>query len=206
MRRAFAGAALVLALVVPARADDELQPGPALLDRPTLLSLGVQLLIAGDDDHDADGPVDEIITPQGTTRGVPAEPVAPTPVPVASTGALSTARSNAQPGHVITLADGTYTGAFAIFAGGTATNPIVIRGTSTDGTILDGNGCGSCNVLEIHGSHVHLERLTLQHAGLAVASARRRARSLVTRRRTRDACAGSSEARHAALPRASPAR
>lgn len=223
MRRAFLGAALVLALVVPAHADDVLDPGAAVLDRPTLLSLGVQLLIDGDDDHDAavtvryravgdvawrdgmpllrvrpeyvtgrtvpeqfagslfdlvpdttydielhavdaDGPVDEIITLQGTTRPVPADPVTAVPVAVTSTGALTAALSGAQPGHVITIADGTYTGAFAVYASGTAANPIVIRGTSTDGTILDGNGCGSCNVLEVYGSHVHLERLTLQHA------------------------------------------
>jgi hypothetical protein len=55
-----------------------------------------------------------------------------------------------------------------ITASGTAANPIVIRGTSTDGTILDGNGCGSCNVLEVYGSHVHVERLTLQHANRAL--------------------------------------
>jgi len=223
MRRAVLGAAFVLALVVPASADDVLAPGAAFLDQPTILSLGVQLLIDGDDDHDAevgvryravgdlewraamplvrvrpeyvtgrtvpehfagslfdltpattydielraidaDGPVDETIALQGTTRAVPADPVAPVPVVVSSAATLSAALASAQPGHVITLADGTYTGAFALYANGSAANPIVIRGTSTSGTVLDGNGCGSCNVLEVYGSHVHVERLTLQHA------------------------------------------
>src|SRR5215470_9855113 len=45
-----------------------------------------------------------------------------------------------------------------------AANPIVIRGASEDGAILDGHGCGACNLLEVDGSFVHVERLTLQNA------------------------------------------
>jgi len=223
LRYAGLGAVLALALVGPAHAGDVLVPGAALLDPPTILSLGVQLLIDGDDDHDAevtvryralgdldwrdglplvrvrpeyvtgravpaqfagslfdlapattyeielravdgDGPVDQTIALEGTTRAVPADPVAPVPVVVSSAATLAAALASAAPGHVITLVDGTYSGPFALYASGTAANPIVIRGTSTTGTVLDGNGCGSCNVLEVYGSHVHVERLTLEHA------------------------------------------
>jgi hypothetical protein len=40
-------------LSVSARADDVLHPGAASLDPPTLVALGVQLLITGDDNHSA---------------------------------------------------------------------------------------------------------------------------------------------------------
>src|SRR5579871_6918637 len=36
-----------------AHADDVLHVGTASLDRPTLVALGIQLLITGDDDHDS---------------------------------------------------------------------------------------------------------------------------------------------------------
>ena len=42
-----------LCLTAPAHADDVLHPGAVNVDRPTLVTLGVQLLISGDDDHDA---------------------------------------------------------------------------------------------------------------------------------------------------------
>jgi len=212
-----------LALAQAVRADDVLRPGAAVLDTPTVITLGVQLLVTGDDDHDArvtvryrptadvawrdglplfrvhpedvagrtvpaqfagsifdlkpgttydvelhatdpDGPVDQIVALQGTTRDVPSDPSSPIPVGVNSTAALNAALAVAQPGHVITIAAGVYTGAFVITGNGTPANPIVIRGASTDGTVLDGNGCSGCNVLEVYGSDVHLEQLTLQHA------------------------------------------
>jgi hypothetical protein len=55
----------------------------------------------------------------------------------------------------------------SISQSGTAEDPIVIRGTSRDGTVLDGQGCTSCNVLEVYGSFVHVENLTLQAANRA---------------------------------------
>src|SRR5437764_12439775 len=42
-----------LCLTAPAHADDVLHPGAVVVDRPTLVTLGVQLLVSGDDDHDA---------------------------------------------------------------------------------------------------------------------------------------------------------
>lgn len=237
---------LLLALATTARADDVLHPGTVVLDTPTVVSLGVQLLITGDDDHDAevrvryrptgelawrdglplfrvrpedvvgrtvprqfagslfdlapattydvelraldpDGPVDQVIALQGTTRDVPRDPASPALVPVASAAALHAALSGAQPGHVITIADGTYIGQFVLTASGTPANPIVIRGASTDGTVLDGNGCNACNVLEVYGSDVHVERLTLQHANRGVRFQGNAAeRNVVRRVRVRD--------------------
>ncbi len=225
MRRAVGRASVALAVLLlssAARADDVLHPGAAVLDTPTVITLGVQLLVSGDDDHDAtvgvrfrptgdvdwraglplfrvrpedvvgrtvpqqfagslfdltpgttydielhasdpDG-VDQTIALQGTTREVPGEPASPTPVPVTTAAGLNAALGAAQPGHVITIADGTYAGQFVLYASGTAANPIVVRGASTDGTVLDANGCSGCNVLEVYGSYVHVEQLTLQHA------------------------------------------
>src|SRR5689334_13414790 len=172
-----------------ARADDVLHVGALNLDRPTLRTLGVQLLVAGDDDHDArvdvryrvlgtstwttamslfrvrpesvvgrtvpeqfagsvfelrpgttyelelhatdpDGPVDQIVTAQATTRPVPADPATPAPKSVTDAASLQAALDAAAPGDVITLADGVYPGPFEIAASGTAENPIVVRGAS----------------------------------------------------------------------------
>jgi hypothetical protein len=44
---------LLLALTTAARADDVLNRGAAVLDTPTVATLGVQLLVTGDDDGDA---------------------------------------------------------------------------------------------------------------------------------------------------------
>ena len=212
-----------LALFHDAVADDVLHPGALVLDRPTLVSLGVQLLVSGDDNHtaevgvryralgtstwraalplfrvrpesvvgwvvpeqfagtifelspattyeielhatDADGAVDEVRTAVATTRGVPGDPATPSSKSVATTATLQAALASAQPGDVITVAEGTYTGPFQIAASGTATNPIVVRGTTREGTILDGRRCKTCNLLEITGSFVHVERLTVQGA------------------------------------------
>lgn len=221
-RAAFLVAALCL-LASAARADDVLHLGAATVDRPTLVTLGVQLPISGDDDHDAqvtaryrvhgsptwrdalplfrvhpedvvvgppipeqfagsifdlapateydlelhavdaDGPVDAIVTLSATTRGVPADPAAPVVRAVASAAALQAALDAAASGDVITLADGVYGGPFELAASGTAANPIVVRGASATGAILDGGGC-ACNLLEITGSYVHVERLTLRKA------------------------------------------
>jgi hypothetical protein len=64
---------------------------------------------------------------------------------------------------VITLADGTYAGPFSMAASGTADNPIVIRGASQAGVVIEGANC-DCNVIELSGSFVHVERLTVRNA------------------------------------------
>ena len=114
---------------------------------------------------DPDG-LDETQTVMATTRSVPrAEPANPNEVAVSDAGSLSAALGSAAPGDVITLAAGTYSGTFQIQASGTADDPIVIRG---EGAVLDGGNCTGCNVLEIYGSYVHLEDVTLQNGERAL--------------------------------------
>jgi hypothetical protein len=118
---------------------------------------------------DADGPVDQLRVVTGRTRPVPRQdPAIATTVSVNSAATFQSALSSAQPGHVIVLANGVYAGAFVLGASGTAANPIVIRGQSAAGAILDGQNCAGCNVLEVYGSYVHVENLTLRNAPRAL--------------------------------------
>jgi MYXO-CTERM domain-containing protein len=217
--------ALALGVCPPARAGNTLSIVEARLDRPTLLALGVQVLIGDDDNLDAritvryrkaggawreglplyrvrpdkvtgrtvpkqfagsifdlspdttyeielhavdpDG-LDKTITLSGKTRAVPRkDPATARAVAVSGASQLQTALDAAQAGDVITLAKGTYSGSFQINASGTELNPIVIRGADAAGVILDGGGCDPCNVFEVYGSFVHVERLTLQNASRA---------------------------------------
>jgi hypothetical protein len=213
----------------PARApaEDRLSViDPVVVDRPTLIHLGIQLLIQGDDDRDAtvsvryrgvgesawrtgpplirvlpedvnglsvpeqfagslfflrpgteyeielvardpDNGTDLVRTLAARTRDVPGDPAQPDTVNVSNAAALRSALSSARAGNIILLADGTYHGTFSISASGTAANPIVIRGQSRDGAILDGDG-STGNVFEIYGSFVHIENLTLQNANRAL--------------------------------------
>jgi hypothetical protein len=112
---------------------------------------------------DPDG-VDETMTVMVSTRAVPSDPAAPNHVAVSDASQLSAALSGAAAGDIIELAPGTYAGAFSINASGTAENPIVIRGADAAGVVLDGNDCTGCNVLEVYGSWVHVENLTIAHA------------------------------------------
>jgi hypothetical protein len=118
---------------------------------------------------DGDGGIDITLMLAGHTRPVPiAEPAHAHVVAVTDAASLAAALGHAQAGDEIQLANGTYSGAFTIQASGTAADPIVIRGASEDGAILDGGGCNPCNVLEIYGSFVHLENVTIQHASRAL--------------------------------------
>jgi len=95
------------------------------------------------------------------TRAVPvATPATPRQVAVANRAQLTTALSNAMPGDVITLAAGTYAGSLAISRSGTAQNPIIIRGSSRAGVIIDATG--STYGVNIGGSNVSVEDLTVQ--------------------------------------------
>ncbi|MBN8616786.1 MAG: hypothetical protein J0L92_39750, partial [Deltaproteobacteria bacterium] len=119
--------------------------------------------------RDADGAVDEIRMLSGQTRPVPrSEAPAPRRVPVTDATTLANALRDAAPGDVIELSDGVYSGPFSIAASGTAEAPIVIRGATRGAVILDGGGCTDCNVLEVYGSHVHVERMTLRAAQRAL--------------------------------------
>ena len=99
------------------------------------------------------------------TRAVPmAEAPEPCVVRVANAEQLQKALSKAHAGDVIELAPGLYRGSFSIQASGTQLRPIVVRGVSQTATILDGNGCTDCNVLEVSGSFVHVEHMTIRNA------------------------------------------
>lgn len=115
---------------------------------------------------DPDGP-DEVKTLEATTRAYPADPKVKNTITVNSKGGLDTVLAAAKPGDVIELEPGLYTGTVTINASGTPENPIVIRGQTT-GAILDGASCTGCNVLEVYGSHVHVERLSIQKAERAI--------------------------------------
>jgi Chondroitinase B len=217
----------LLVSAAPAFADNVLHPSTPILDRPTLMALGVQLPVTGDDNYNAtvtvryrqsgtttwksalplyrvhpetiyaysiapqfsgsivdlrpnttydielhavdpDGPIDQTFTLTATTRAVPGDPVSPRTVAVTNPAQLQAALSSAQAGDVITLAAGIYPGNFGISNSGTAANPIVIRGASQDGVVLDGQNCTGCNIFEIYGSYTHLENMTLRNAERAI--------------------------------------
>ena len=100
-------------------------------------------------------------TLQLSTAAIPAaEPAAPHVVPVGTAAALTTALAIANPGDVITLAAGTYVGAFSIGRAGTAANPIVIRGASRDSVTLDASGRSVGFTLAAN--YTRLENLTIK--------------------------------------------
>lgn len=117
---------------------------------------------------DPDGPVDQTFTLTGATRPVPADPVTPRAVSVSSAAELHTALQSAAAGDIITLSAGTYSGNFSISKSGTAANPIVIRGASQNGVVLDGGNCTGCNIIEVYASYVHIENMTLRNAERAI--------------------------------------
>ena len=215
-------------ITCPLLADNVLHPGSPTLDRPTLVALGIQLPITGDDNFNAsvavryrisgtgtwhqalplfrvhpeatvlwnvapqfagsifdlrpgttydielhatdpDGPVDQVFDLTATTRSVPTGPVSPNVRNVADAQSFISAVASAQPGDVIQLADGLYSiTSLFVTASGTAANPIVIRGSSEENTILDGGNCSACNVIEVYGSYVHIEQLSIRNAQRAI--------------------------------------
>ncbi|MES1260249.1 MAG: hypothetical protein ABUS49_00840 [Acidobacteriota bacterium] len=117
---------------------------------------------------DPDG-LDQTWVLTGTTRAVPGDPVYPNIRYVNDEASLTNALATAAPGDVITLANGIYHGTFRLVADGTPDNPIVIRGVSDDGVIVDGGNCVGCNILEVYGAgYVHVERMTMRNADRAI--------------------------------------
>jgi uncharacterized protein (TIGR03437 family) len=118
---------------------------------------------------DPDGSADYTYLLTATTRAVPRDPATPRHRPVKDVAGLKAALAGAQPGDIIDLADGVYADQFSIYVAGTADNPIVIRGASQEGTILDGGNCAGCNVLEVYGGgYVYIEHLTFRNATRAL--------------------------------------
>ena len=131
------------------------------LDPDTLYEIEIHLV-------DPDG-LDHTEIVEATTRPIPpSDPSRPNEIAVSDAAGLSAALGTAQPGDVIVLAPGTYAGNFAIQASGTASDPIVIRGEDARGVILDGQDCTGCNVLEVYGSWVHVEDLTVANGERAL--------------------------------------
>lgn len=100
-------------------------------------------------------------TIMATTRDTPrANPAVPRQVTVSTTSELNNALGVAQPGDVIRLDSGTYTGPITINNSGTLDNPIVVRGDSADTVTIDATG--ATYGVTIWGSHVYLEAITVR--------------------------------------------
>ncbi len=225
--RAVLGMAALATVATPARAGNTLTVSDPTLDTPTVITLGVQLLITGDDNYNATvgvrykkssdstyktglplfrvhpeqlqanvppaqfaGSIFELApdtsydielhavdpdggdftkTISGKTLPVPGDPTTPHAVNVSTTSQLQSALDNALPGDVITVANGNYGPYLNVSKGGVAGNPVVIRGQSQAGVVIDGAGCTGCNVLEYYNTgYVHLENLTIQNASRAI--------------------------------------
>ena len=89
--------------------------------------------------NDPDGGA-EVRTVTARTRKVPVASNTGRTVNVASSAALTSALTSAQPGDKIVLAPGTYTGSFRPTIDGTLAAPIAIQGQSKTGVIFDGSG------------------------------------------------------------------
>ena len=116
---------------------------------------------------DPDGPVDQVFVVSAATRAIPADPAAPNPLAVSDTAGFAAVSGKLKAGDVVTLADGIYAGPFTIRGEGTAENPIVVRGASQEGVIVDGGG-GTGNALEVYGGFIHIERLTIRNKDRAM--------------------------------------
>ncbi|WP_426732057.1 right-handed parallel beta-helix repeat-containing protein [Myxococcus faecalis] len=90
-------------------------------------------------------------TATATTRAVPA-PMANAPVKAVTPANFASIAASAQPGDLLELGSGTYTG-FDWSRSGTEGKPIVLRGTS--GTVINGP------VNLFNQNHVHFDRLTI---------------------------------------------
>ncbi len=114
----------------------------------------------------------EVVEPKGgivtkigavRTRPLPPDgPASPHPIRVESDTALAAALSRASPGDVIELAAGIYKRPIAMDRSGTAANPIVLRGSHRDGTIIE--AAGAEQAIRVTGAHIIIEQLTLRRS------------------------------------------
>jgi hypothetical protein len=111
-----------------------------------------------------------VLTLQATTRAVPAIPKDGNRIEVSGGGsALGDAIKTAKPGDIFVVRGGTYA-PFTVFASGTAQSPIVIHAADNEDVVIEGGGKTGIN---INGSHVHVEELTIKNfatAGIKVSS------------------------------------
>ncbi len=146
-----------LSQVVPTRFPISEQFAGSIFDLDADAGYEVKLVISEADGHRT--------TKMGTirTRAVPPDnPANPRMVAVDSDRTLAEALSRANPGDVITLSAGTYAGPITLDRSGTAADPIIVRGTSPDRTIIEAPGAQYGVV--ILGSHVVLERMTIRRS------------------------------------------
>ena len=83
-------------------------------------------------------------------------------VNVSTDAELDAAIDTANPGDVIILADGLYTGPVRVSRSGDAVNPIIVRGADRDSVFID--GAGATFAIEIAGAHVHFEDMSVRNA------------------------------------------
>lgn len=106
----------------------------------------------------------------GQTRRLPLNnPGNPNVINVSNQSQLNSAVSNAQPGDVILIQNGTYSGPLILSQAGTETNPIIVRGESQSGVIIQlpevnrsGTYCDGASVLEVRASHNYVENITFK--------------------------------------------
>jgi hypothetical protein len=107
-------------------------------------------------------------TSRTTTRAVPRDaPESAHVVEVDSDHALASALRDANPGDVILLAEGRYTGPFRVERSGTDVDPIVVKGADRRATIIESPG--EEYGVRITASHVHLEDVTIRSSAWAIA-------------------------------------
>ena len=96
-----------------------------------------------------------------STRALPlSAPANSNIVAVSNDAELNTALANAQPGDVIRLAAGNYTGPISIDQDGTPENPIVLQGESRDSVIIDATG--ATYGVTLSGVNVYLETVSVR--------------------------------------------
>lgn len=101
------------------------------------------------------------------TAGPPVEhPLTPNRVAVTTRAELVAALAGALPGDVIELAPGIYSGPFSAGRGGTASDPVIIRGPGAGLVTIDAGGASYG--VEIRASYVTLEGVTVRDSGVGI--------------------------------------
>lgn len=97
------------------------------------------------------------------TQGLPVDiPLNMREVRVSSDAELDAAVTSANPGDVILLANGTYTGPVQVSRSGSKNDPIIIRGEDRDAVVID--GASATFAIEITGAHVYFEDMSVRNA------------------------------------------